>query len=222
MNSWTFETPEIAADFDDHIREQLPWYDMVTDAVVYIARNYIPTKGCVITEIGASTGNMTKALLPTFSERHGYHYQAVEESKAMCEVFTENVTNPLVTLFDADILDIDMDGFDTSHVTILFLTLMFIPTEERESLIKALRSNSYKGGCIIVVDKVLDHGGYFGTVLKRLGMHFKLMQGAKPEDVLNKEMSLAGVQIPIDPAILGADAKEFFRMGEFVGWVIET
>ncbi len=222
MNSWTFKTPEIAAGFDDHIREQLPWYDMVTDAVVYIARNYIPTKGCVITEIGASTGNMTKALLPTFSERQGYHYQAVEESKAMCEVFTENVTHPLVTLFDADILDIDMDGFDTSHVTILFLTLMFIPTEERESLIKALRSNSYKGGCIIVVDKVLDHGGYFGTVLKRLGMHFKLMQGAKPEDVLNKEMSLAGVQIPIDPAILGADAKEFFRMGEFVGWVIET
>ena len=222
MNSWTFETPEIAAGFDDHIREQLPWYDMVTDAVVYIARNYIPTKGCVITEIGASTGNMTKALLPTFSERHGYHYQAVEESKAMCGVFTENVTHPLVTLFDEDILDINMDGLDTSHVTILFLTLMFIPTEERESLIKALRSNSYKGGCIIVVDKVLDHGGYFGTVLKRLGMHFKLMQGAKPEDVLNKEMSLAGVQIPIDPAILGADAKEFFRMGEFVGWVIET
>ena len=222
MNSWTFETPEIAAGFDDHIREQLPWYDMVTDAVVYIARNYIPTKGCVITEIGASTGNMTKALLPTFSERHGYHYQAVEESKAMCKIFTENVTNPLVTLFDTDILDITMDGFDTSHVTILFLTLMFIPVEERESLIEALRGNSYKGGCIIVVDKVLDHGGYFGTVLKRLGMHFKLMQGAKPEDVLKKEMSLAGVQIPIDPAILGADAKEFFRMGEFVGWVIET
>jgi tRNA (cmo5U34)-methyltransferase len=53
-------------------------------------------------------------------------------------------------------------------------------------------------------------------------MHFKLQQGAKPEDVLNKEMSLAGVQIPIDPAILGADAKQFFRMGEFAGWVIET
>ena len=72
-----------------------------------------------------------------------------------------------------------------------------------------------------MVDKVLDHGGYFGAVLKRLGMHFKLLQGAKPEDVLTKEMSLAGVQVPIDPAILGADAKEFFRMGEFAGWVVE-
>jgi tRNA (cmo5U34)-methyltransferase len=53
-------------------------------------------------------------------------------------------------------------------------------------------------------------------------MHFKLQQGAKPEDVLTKEMSLAGVQIPIDPAMLGTNAKQFFRMGEFAGWVIET
>jgi tRNA (cmo5U34)-methyltransferase len=52
-------------------------------------------------------------------------------------------------------------------------------------------------------------------------MQFKLQQGAKPEDVLNKEMSLAGVQIPFDPSMLGADAKQFFRMGEFAGWVVE-
>jgi tRNA (cmo5U34)-methyltransferase len=52
-------------------------------------------------------------------------------------------------------------------------------------------------------------------------MQLKLQQGAKPEDVLTKEMSLAGVQIPFDPAMLGADAKQFFRMGEFAGWVVE-
>jgi tRNA (cmo5U34)-methyltransferase len=223
MNSWTFDTPEIANTFDAHVREQLPWYDMVTDAVVYIASNYM-TKGCVITEVGSSTGNMTKALLPIFNERDGNHYQAIEVSKEMCEVFNKNIQHPLVTCHEADILDItdgDMDELDRSNVTILFLTLMFIPVNEREDLMRMLIGNSHKGGCIIVVDKVLDHGGYFATVLKRLTMHFKLQQGAKPEDVLNKEMSLAGVQIPIDPAILGADAKQFFRMGEFAGWVIE-
>ena len=78
MNSWTFETKEIAETFDSHVREQLPWYDMVTDAVVYIASNYM-TKGCVITEVGSSTGNMTKALLPIFNERDGNHYQAIEK-----------------------------------------------------------------------------------------------------------------------------------------------
>jgi tRNA (cmo5U34)-methyltransferase len=99
--------------------------------------------------------------------------------------------------------------------------MMFIPVHERKRVIDRLRANLLKGGVLVVVDKVCDHGGYFATVLKRLTMQFKLQQGAKPEDVLNKEMSLAGVQIPIDPAILGADAKQFFRMGEFAGWVIE-
>jgi tRNA (cmo5U34)-methyltransferase len=224
MKSWTFESKEIVETFDNHVREQLPWYDLLTTAVVYIARNYMP-KGCIITEIGVSTGNMTKALLPTFDERDGCSYQAIDASPMMCDVFNVNIQHPLVTCYEADILDIlddDMDGIDTSHVTILFLTLMFIRVDERERLIKTLINNSYKGGCIIVVDKVLDHGGYFATVLKRLTMHFKLQQGAKPEDVLAKEMSLSGVQIPIDPAILGPDAKQFFRMGEFAGWVIET
>jgi tRNA (cmo5U34)-methyltransferase len=224
MKSWTFETQEIAEGFDDHVREQLPWYDMVTDAVVYIASNYM-AKNCIITEVGSSTGNLTKALLPIFNEREGFSYQAIEISKEMCKVFNKNIKHPLVTCHEVDILEItngDMDDLDRSNVTILFLTLMFIPVDEREDLIKMLISNSIKGGCIIVVDKVLDHGGYFATVLKRLTMHFKLQQGAKPEDVLTKEMSLAGVQIPIDPAMLGTNAKQFFRMGEFAGWVIET
>jgi tRNA (cmo5U34)-methyltransferase len=56
--------------------------------------------------------------------------------------------------------------------------------------------------------------------MKRLTWHWKIQQGAEAEDIINKEMSLAGVQIPMDNYFL-EDAKEFFRMGEFAGWVIE-
>jgi hypothetical protein len=52
-------------------------------------------------------------------------------------------------------------------------------------------------------------------------MHWKIRQGAELGAVTTKEMSLAGVQIPFDPSMLGADAKQFFRMGEFAGWVVE-
>jgi len=123
-----------------------------------------------------------------------------------------------VVVENADVTKGDLPKAD---VYILFLTMMFIPIEKRKALIDDMRANCKQGGVIVVVDKICDHGGYFATVLKRLTMQFKLQQGAKPEDVLNKEMSLAGVQIPIDPSILGSDAKQFFRMGEFAGWVIE-
>jgi tRNA (cmo5U34)-methyltransferase len=218
MKSWTFETTDIAETFDSHVREQLPWYDMVTDSVAYITRNYLQDYGVVV-DIGASTGNMIDKLAPLASERIS-QIIAIEKSGSMSDVLRKKYSknNNWIHIKEVDITKVPMPK---ANVYIMFLTMMFIPIGYRKALINSMRANCERGGVIVVVDKVCDHQGYFSTVLKRLTMHFKLQQGAKPEDVLNKEMSLAGVQIPIDPAILGDDAKQFFRMGEFAGWVIE-
>jgi tRNA (cmo5U34)-methyltransferase len=217
MSSWTFETKEIAETFDSHVREQLPWYDMATDAVCYIARNYL-TEGGVVVDVGASTGNMIDKLMPLVEERWA-DVVAIEKSKSMCNILQKKYKkSDYVVIENNDVINHELPNAD---VLIVFLTMMFIPIRKRKALMNALRASCKQGGVIVVVDKVADHDGYFSTVLKRLTMQFKLQQGAKPEDVLNKEMSLAGVQIPIDPAILGEDAKQFFRMGEFAGWVIE-
>jgi tRNA (cmo5U34)-methyltransferase len=218
MKSWTFKTEEIANTFDSHVREQLPWYDMVTEAVVYMTRNYLPEFGSIV-DIGSSTGNMVDKLMPLTVERWA-NVVAIENSIPMCKVLQEKYADSkCVAVQNVNITNSKMPKAD---VYIVFLTFMFIPVERRKALINSMRANLSRGGVIVVVDKVCDHGGYFATVLKRLTMQFKLQQGAKPEDVLTKEMSLAGVQIPLDPAILGDDAKLFFRMGEFAGWVIEA
>jgi tRNA (cmo5U34)-methyltransferase len=217
MKSWTFETQEIANTFDNHVREQLPWYDMVTESVSYIIKNYLSENDTVV-DIGASTGNMIDKIIPLVQERSCY-ITAIEKSETMFEKLKNKYANEsCVELVDADVMDIQLPK---AKVYVLFLTLMFIPVHQRKKLMQTIRNKCEEGGVIIVVDKVCDHLGYFSTVLKRLTMHFKLLQGAKPEDVLTKEMSLAGVQIPIDISLL-CDAKEFFRMGEFAGWVIET
>jgi tRNA (cmo5U34)-methyltransferase len=217
MTSWTFDTQEIADTFDQHVREQLPWYDMVTDAVCYITRNYL-TEGEDVTDIGASTGNMIEKLIPLLHERAATAI-AIEKSPAMMKVLRKRYGNDdLVHLEENDIINCRLD---LVQVHILFLTMMFVPVHERKKVLNKVRVSTKKGGVIIIVDKVCDHSGYFGTVLKRLGMHWKLQQGAKLEDVAAKEMSLAGVQIPFDAAMI-PDAKQFFRMGEFAGWVIET
>jgi tRNA (cmo5U34)-methyltransferase len=217
MSSWTFETPEIAAGFDDHVREQLPWYDMVTDAVCYIVRNYLTNDNTVV-DVGASTGNMIDKLMPLLLERKAYAV-ALEKSPTMVEALKKRFDNHHNVRVVRE--DIRSCGLEQAQVYVLFLTMMFIPVHERQRVIAYLRANLLKGGVLIVVDKVCDHGGYFATVLKRLGMHWKIQQGAKLEEVTTKEMSLAGVQIPFDPSMLGADAKQFFRMGEFAGWVVE-
>ena len=212
MKSWTFESTEIAKKFDNHVREQLPWYDMITEAVIYIARNYL-TEGNTIVDIGASTGNISKKLLPLAKERNA-KIIAIEKS---IEMIMEMYEMENISVIHDDVTNIKMiEG----QVYILFLTLMFIPIDKREILLNEISKKIKKGGCIIIVDKICDHSGYFATVMKRLTWHWKMQQKANYEDIINKEMSLAGVQIPINKECL-LNAKEFFRMGEFAGWVIE-
>lgn len=216
MKDWTFKTSEIADTFDDHVREQLPWYDMATDAVSYITKNYLQTDGLVY-DFGASTGNITAKILPFVSDRNA-HVVAVDSSHTMADKLVRRFKDEdRVTVEAQDITTMDIQP---ANVYVLFLTLMFVGTEHRNALLQRLRSNLKDGGVIIIVDKVADEYGYFSTVLKRMTMNWKLQQGAKPEDVLIKEMSLAGVQVPISESMIH-DGKLFFRMGEFAGWVIE-
>lgn len=216
MKDWTFKTEEIANTFDSHVREQLPWYDMASDAVAYIVKNYLHTGGLVY-DIGASTGNITDKLLPLAKSRDA-RIIAIDQSYSMANKLMRRFAQEDAVTVDAS--DITQTDIKPANVYIFFLTLMFISPEHRVKLLDDLRQNLKDGGVIIIVDKVADSYGYFSTVLKRLTMNWKLQQGAKPEDVLIKEMSLAGVQVPIDEAMI-PDGKLFFRMGEFAGWVIE-
>ena len=215
MKDWTFEG--FSSEFDSHVREQLPWYELVTESVAYIARNYLPKDGSIY-DLGCSTGNMTKALLPLITERHGAIH-AIDNNISMIKAFEQNIIDPHVISTCTSIEDFNFNKFD---VAIVFLTAMFLPTTNQEKLLNNLYDKLNEGGAIIIVDKVCDEDGYFSTVMKRLTMYWKLKNGANAEDIINKELSLSGVQRPLNADLLRCfGAKQFFQLGEFKGWVIE-
>jgi tRNA (cmo5U34)-methyltransferase len=215
MKDWSFEG--FANDFDSHVREQLPWYELVTESVAYIARNYLPTYG-LIYDIGCSTGNMSKALLPLIDERTGT-ILALDNDDSMVKAYQHNIIHNRIGVLQSKAEDYEYDEFD---VAIVFLTAMFLPVEKQSNLIDKLYGKLKTGGAIIIVDKVCEEDGYFSTVMKRLTMYWKLKNGAHPEDIINKELSLSGIQRPLNADLLHCfRAKQFFQLGEFKGWVIE-
>ncbi|MCL4181027.1 MAG: methyltransferase type 12, partial [Verrucomicrobia bacterium] len=78
---WTFRSQAVAKHFDRHVKEQLPWYDLATNAVAHFGRHYIPRGGRVY-DIGASTGNIGLALKETLVQRDA-KFTAIEESREM-------------------------------------------------------------------------------------------------------------------------------------------
>jgi tRNA (cmo5U34)-methyltransferase len=83
-SNWTFETSAVASGFDRHVREQLPWYDLATNAITHIARHYIPEGGLVY-DLGAATGNIGRAVAPVLADR-GARLIGIEPSAEMVKL----------------------------------------------------------------------------------------------------------------------------------------
>jgi tRNA (cmo5U34)-methyltransferase len=211
-SNWTFRDDAVAAGFERHVREQLPWYEIATGAVAHVARHYIPENGLVY-DLGASTGNIGRALAPTLAARNA-ELVAVEASQQMAA----NYDGPGSVLVER----IETLIFQPFDVAIAFLTLMFVPIAERSGLIARLGGMMREGGAIIIVDKCAAAAGYAGTVLWRLALAGKMAAGVDPAEIVAKELSLMGVQRPFDPAMLDLAGRsiEFLRFGEFAGWLV--
>jgi tRNA (cmo5U34)-methyltransferase len=211
---WTFRSGAVAARFDRHVREQLPWYDALLYSIEHIGAHYIPKDG-VVFDVGASTGNVGRRLAPYLRDRNA-KLISIEASPEMWKKASAiGYPGEFVV---ADALEYDFCRFD---FCVCNLVLMFLKVSERGKFLRKLAGLVNDGGALVVVDKVLSPPGYLGTVLRRLPMKWKLEAGTSADEILAKELSLGGVQRPISTAILPVKAERFFQFGEFVGWVYE-
>lgn len=211
--NWTFRDAGVAAGFEQHVREQLPWYNLATGACAHIARHYLP-EGGTLYDLGASTGNIGRALVGTLEARKATLIP-VEPAAEMAALYDAPGRENLVV---QDACEVDYRPFD---VAVLFLTMMFIPHRRRPLLLERLRRRLNPGGAVIVFDKCEAGSGYAATAIWRLALAGKVASGVPAGEIVAKELSLGGVQRPLDPAILGAGAREFFRFGEFAGFLME-
>lgn len=208
---WTFKSPEIAAAFDEHVREQLPWYDLSTFLVAHVGRHYIPYGGRVY-DIGASTGNIGRALADTLKNREA-EFVAIEAAKEMCEKYRGPAR-----IVCADACSFDYKEFDFA---VCFLVLMFMTPKQRVDLLNRLRLLCKLGGAILIFDKRQPVVGYPATIMSRLAIAGKVTAGADAKEIIAKELSLAGAQRPLAPSEIPSACVEVFRFGDFSGWLWE-
>ena len=208
--SWSFKNKHVADKFDEHVREQLPWYDLATELVSVLIKSYIPENG-ILYDFGCSTGNITKKCQEFLKERDVV-CSSFDNSEEMAEKF-----EGYGDFFISDISDCDFFEFD---VAVLFLSLMFTRVKDRDRIISSLKHRCLKGGCVIIMDKINPPKGYLGKTFSRLTFQNKILQGCPMDDVMKKEMSLIGVQRPCDESLF-KDFKKWFQVGEFVGYIYE-
>ncbi|HCE46182.1 MAG TPA: methyltransferase type 12 [Lentisphaeria bacterium] len=209
--NWTFKSKNVAENFNVHVNEQLPWYNLCTKVVAHVSRHFIPENGLVY-DIGASTGNVGNAIKDILEQRKAT-FIPIDNSKEMSAQYAG--PGKLI------VADAQRYPYKKYDLAICFLALMFIPPAERQTLIATLRKNIKPGGALLIFDKTVPKDGYAGIILSRLALAGKLQAGVSPDEIIAKELSLAGVQRPLYPYELG-NATEIFRFGDFAGWIIEA
>src|SRR5882672_1662700 len=120
---WTFKNSNVAANFDSHVREQLPWYDLATGVVAHVGRHYLPKNG-VMYDVGASTGNITRCLETEIVTRN---------VKAISIDYSEEMKNQWLGVGAFEVADALQYDFKDYDFAVCFLVLMFLPPfEQRE------------------------------------------------------------------------------------------
>jgi tRNA (cmo5U34)-methyltransferase len=211
-DEWTFKSEHVAKHFDAHVREQLPWYEMATGIVAHVARQYLPLHGRAV-DVGASTGNIGRALADTIRAR-GVDFIPIDSAPQMEAVYLGPGELRIIDAVDFDFED------EPPDLVVAFLALMFVPVAERRNLVERIKRAIRPGGAFVVFDKMEPRPGYLGVVTYRLTLAAKHEQGATAEDVIAKELSLAGLQRPMCESELDGFV-EVFRFGDFTGWVYE-
>jgi tRNA (cmo5U34)-methyltransferase len=202
----------IANEFDSHIYEQLPWYPMMKELVIYIIRSYTNRNG-LIYDIGCSTGNIARGLENIITNRN-VKLTGIDIEKEMLDLY------PLFAdKHCGDCMSYDYKPYD---VALLFLICQFLDSNERAQYLSKLYELKKKTGIIIIVDKFINDKGnmYFSTIMNRFAMLLKLNQKLEAKDILNKELSLSGVQVPLHYEELPGTPVEFFRLGDFRGYIL--
>ncbi|WP_314970422.1 methyltransferase type 12 [Bilophila wadsworthia] len=208
VGNWTFNVlPDQAGRRSE---KQSPWYDMATAAVAMIARPYIPQGGKVY-DLGCAAGNVGRVLAPTLHEREA-QFVALDGCRDVVVAYC----GPGRAIM-ADVASYPYKPFD---VAVAFLTLMDLPSSTRQLLLSTLREKVKPGGAIIVVDKEESPGGYPATVLSRLTFGCKVEREAHEARKWRGHYTLE-IYSALYRSELGPDAVEAFRLGDFVGWLIE-
>ena len=208
LKDWTFRG--FSGQFDGHVREQLPGYVMATAAVAMIARPYIPQGGKGY-DLGGAAGNVGRVLAPTLHEREA-QFVALDGCRDVVVAYC----GPGRAIM-ADVASYPYKPFD---VAVAFLTLMDLPSSPRQLLLSTLRSKMRPGGAIIIINKEKPPRGSMSATASRLTFGCKVEREAHEARKWRGHYTLE-IYSALYRSELGPDAVEAFRLGDFVGWLIE-
>ncbi len=225
---WTFDE-EVTRAFDDMLERSIPQYGVMRAAVHDLAAAFLELghEGAealpLVLDLGCSRGE-TIAWLRAQGPRA--RFIGVDVSDPMLRAARQRFagdSNVEIAQFD---LKRGYPSVPPARVTLSVLTLQFIPIEFRHRLVKQIYEHTAKGGCFILVEKVLGPTSQLNDLMVGRHLDMKRANGYSEEQIIRKRLALEGVLISQTASwneeLLTAGGFEavdcFWRWMNFAAW----
>jgi tRNA (cmo5U34)-methyltransferase len=180
MTSGNFSFDTIQ-NFDQHIRNSIPNYDLLFDAVVSVSKFFSDPEATMI-DVGCSTGQMLDAM-PHTGLKIG-----VDQSANLLPMVSDGST----MFKHSDIRDFNfLEYGKTCFVTSIF-TLQFLPFNDRYKILVDIYQSLKAGGGFLWAEKVTCEHGDDQDLMTFAHYDFK-RRSFSAEQILRKEEDLRGL-----------------------------
>jgi tRNA (cmo5U34)-methyltransferase len=191
--AWAFDHT-VSAVFADMLTRSIPGYETMRRITTEIGMEFVQ-KGTDIVDLGASHGQATEPFLRHFGAHN--RYVLVESSAPMREQLLERLKGyeSIMRVLDTDLRE-TYPHVDAS-LTLCVLTLIFIPINYRQRILRSIYESTRPGGALILVEKTIGDNGLTDRLLVDRYHAFKHAQGYSWEEINAKAKSMEGVQVPV-------------------------
>lgn len=182
--------------FDEMLERSVPFYAEIQNMVGELARGFAKD-GTNIYDLGCSTGN-TMINIAGHMVHKNVKIIGVDNSLPMLERAKARLKSSRYwKQCNFQVADLNQALFlKNPSVVILILVLQFIRPLNREQLIKQVYDCLLKGGCLIVVEKILGNDSLTKRLFIDLYHSFKKRSGYSQLEIAKKREALENVLIP--------------------------
>jgi tRNA (cmo5U34)-methyltransferase len=224
-HTWAFDDG-VTDVFEDMLERSIPSYTTMRDLVRTLGKRFVQPDTAIV-DLGCSNG----LALEPFTRIYGAHnrYIGVEISEPMAAAAAARFASwpsGQVRIYQDDLRTFYPKGLQTS-LTLAVLTLMFVPVNYRNMILRNAYTSTVPGGALIVVEKLLGDYPETDELFVDAYHAMKLANGYSLEAIERKRLALEGVQVPITDAAnmlaldhAGFDVVEcFWKHLNFAGYI---
>lgn len=221
---WTFDQ-DVAERFPDMLERSIPDYQTMRSLTFDLGSRFVQP-GTAIADIGCSRGEALAPFIDRFGARNSY--LGLDSSEPMVALARERFGGfgGLVTIQHRDLARESYPKRPAS-LTLAVLTLMFVPVEHRQRVLRDIYTSTVPGGALVLVEKVLSSDDRAEALMTEAYHDMKRAHGYSDHEVEAKARALEGVLVSwatpeLERALRAAGfrtVEPFWRAYQFGGWV---